>query len=431
MAEQMLVIFLNNWLSITLLTILAHAIHLYFLRRLIRSFFEPIHLHCLTASITIGMLFGMFMEETISLNDFLLFTSFFGAVILGLRCIKAKDPVPLKPTVCNAFEIKVIWLCSGISILATALIASIILLTGASGDDRLIIQKQLRFVDVIRQGGLGIAAPGLWYLVLIDQRRSVKSISIVFLITMCAIGLFSGSKSFLLMTIIPLFLLRTVITPPKALTRKLDLAGGILMAGAIAAVFFNYYFFRDGTGIDQSLILFADRIAATADAYDYAFRDGDITELHGTFEPIPYVLHPFLRMIGFSGYDYPLGAALFELRTGDNSGFGPNANLTLLVYLFFSARWPAMLVVGVALGAFIAWSRRFSYYHIGRTPEKPLVSIFPLCVFYLPAVMIYSDIGIFEHNLISIFVLTGISYLLAALLFPPTTSRIPTRAQLS
>lgn len=289
--------------------------------------------------------------------------------------------------------------------LATALILNVIfslLLLGAeSGDYRIVLAKQFRLLDVLKNGFTNVALTYGFLLVVFTNNKRILFQLILFAFTL----FFTGAKSFVLTIVVTYFFFYGIHNYENFLPKRFlksvkeKLVVGILGVVIILSGFLTLWYWRGDPSVAWDILL--SRVFLAGDIYLYAYVWGDYTQLYEKYNIGLYFLHPFLKLLGLQGYDFPLGAELFGLTGQPIEGFGPNAQLPILV---------AVLTHGNTELAFFVMSLLGLLYGASFVViQKMMVKNFPaILIYYLIAIYLwclptfYLDIGVTQQTLISL-----------------------------
>jgi hypothetical protein len=260
-------------------------------------------------------------------------------------------------------------------------------------DQRLIISKNFRVFDIMRSGAATIFLVILFVRVFGLKQKKAKWLFSPYIL----ISIFSGSKGVFL-SILHYFLLMKGVLRGKLKSLEdfiwlIPVGIASLLFGAV--VLLIYY-----GDLMLALRLMAVRLFLNGDVYLMSYVTAQYQDLFGKYDAIPYILHPFLKLIGLEGYDYPVGNALSELVTGAPD-FGPNAHLSIVYLIFTRGSLVLSGILCFLTGAFVILLKMFSHYLL---MQKNLPPIWRMSLFFafFPCASLFIDLGVFEQRVISV-----------------------------
>jgi hypothetical protein len=283
--------------------------------------------------------------------------------------------------------------------------SSILLLKGESLDDRLLFAKLFRPFNIIQNGASTILLYYLLSMFLLVKRKLFA----VLLVLFSLVSFFSGSKGFLIGIIILYFAIDALLYGKQSWF-KLFKRSYLILFGVASFIIVVFYWIRKDAGPEVAIYYFISRLFAAGDVYYYSFIRGDYTDLFGKFNFFSYIFHPFTAMVGIRGYDYPIGSYLFSFQTGELSVYGPNPSLPILLLVLLKGNVILCIITSFIFGNLVSLFRYISYRILNRVTLPPFWRLGIFAVMF-NSCTIYSDIGLFEQNMIGVFiVIIMISY---------------------
>jgi hypothetical protein len=281
-----------------------------------------------------------------------------------------------------------------ISIGLSVFFAFLLLSSGDISDDRIIIAKSLKGPDLIKHGTSLLFI----YVAILSLLVRKNKISIVFLVLSIGTAFFSGSKGFIIPYSIAYFTLTNLLFPDRKQTFKtIAIVFTIIASSSFVKVFW-------GSNIVEAFFEIINRLFSSGDTYYYAFYLTDVSKLFDDYNFFSYLLHPFTSLFFIKGYDYPIGTNLFGKVTGDYSGYGPNATLSIVLMVLLKGNIFFTTLISFLFGVFVCklriWGLR-ALFGYSSTPPFWRLAIFIVC-FVLPPDL-FVDIGLFEQACISVF----------------------------
>ena len=305
-------------------------------------------------------------------------------IVDNIRCyIKAPE---------RGHEVIVFWMIYGMAFLST-LYFSYSMIGANMGDERIVLAAQNRVVDILRNGSSMIPFMAVLLWLKLRERKYIVALFIFAIVSM-----FGGSKG-VLFAYINLYVLYRYIV--KKEISRLELMS-IFIIGFLGMLFTLSLF---GRSIDSSLDTILMRVAFPGDTYLFAYVWGDYHQLDGQYNAIDYIMHPFYRLIGERGYEYPFGVALNGIVKNNYDGYGPNALLPILSSalsdnIFFGA----MIIVsfmGMISVVIVILS-------IKVKAKNEFMNIFITISLYYSVLVMFTEIGLWEQKIISLLIVCGI-----------------------
>ena len=270
----------------------------------------------------------------------------------------------------------------------------------SSGDERLILNRKMRYLSMLQMifYSWSIYLSSLIY----AKTHSKEFFSYVILLLCCTF--FTGSKG---ATVGNLFIVLFFYIKFNNLCLK---------------KMFKYYFyvlfllflptfFLYGEGAIQKVL---HRILMSADIYHYSFIIGDYKALFGFYDPLSYILHPFSALIGFRGYDYPLGAQILSTAGLNVAGVGPNPQLPILALVLFEDELRVILFsIATAFSMFLCVL--FASFVLNFTKVHLFMRVMFFMTIYTSIYTIFLDIGLFQFNIIVLIFCITVYFILLSL----------------
>ncbi len=281
-----------------------------------------------------------------------------------------------------------------------------------SPDDRLVIADSNRIIDIVRSGALGLYLPLLFCFWLVLKERYLWLTFLPYAV----IKLMTGAKGAFFGIIFTFMLVRGVVLGKKSFIEemKLGLPFALLgLAGAVGVVLFY------GKGLSGAVHEIVTRLFLSGDVYLYSYVIGDYRELYGHYNPVGYILHPFLKMVGLSGYDDPLGNKLME-QIRDDARFGPNAHISM-VFLTLTYGNAMLSSLCTFFVGFIAVALKYGAFKILQSQR--LYPFMKLGLFFalFPSALLFIDMGVMQQRMITVvLVLIIIGGLFEAIMSKPS-----------
>jgi len=387
--------------------ILAFLIFRYLTRRTRISEFDSLGVLNITVALSVVLLIVFFLGGYIHFSSliqiFILILSFYFGIYLmsllfasSLKRDRSSDAVEM-----FAYDnLKMLNLVTMLLffVIVSGILSFSLFETYGSPDERLLIAKANRIIDMVR---IGVSSVFPYYaigLYLITKRR----IYLLFVFLAVMVGFFSGSKGFILSYIIVYFTLDGLFNGKRNIKFyfKSSHLFGIFIASAIGVRIFW------GSTIEQSFMEIQDRILSAGDIYYYAFISGDYTKLFGQYSLLSYILHPFTSIIGIRGYEWPVGALIKSTGGLEVTGTGPNPHLPILALVLMNGSYFPGLLFSFLAGCFVCILRIFALKFISRKKYPPYWRIAFFSVFFGSISWLYVDIGLFQFALIGTFGIT-------------------------
>jgi len=144
-----------------------------------------------------------------------------------------------------------------------------------------------------------------------------------------------------------------------------------------------------------------DRIIHSGDIYYFSLDRGDFQELMGKYDPVSYILHPFLSIVGIRGYDYPLGAEIMGTAGFEVTGMGPNPQWPVLSLVLFKEHI-VTYVAAIFLGFFVSVNLIVGLLVLFSEKINFFIKISLFNLLYITSLTFYLDIGVYEFGLIKV-----------------------------
>jgi hypothetical protein len=389
--------------------ILTFLIFRYLTERIRVSEFDSLGILNVTVTFSVVLLFSLFLGEYITLQQLiqiltLIFSFYFGIYLVSmyfkpsLKRGRRKEVLELF-AYDNLKNINLLMMFVFNSLIGV-LFAILLLKNYGSPDERLLVAKSYRAIDIIR---IGISSVLPYYAVglyLLTKKRIY--LAIIFLLAV--FSFFSGSKGFLLQYIVTYFTLDGLINGKRDIKfyiRRLYLVFIFIASAVIVKIFW-------GATTQEALMGIIDRILASGDIFYFSFVIGDYTKLFGEYNLIYYIFHPFTSLIGMKGYEFPVGSLILSTAGREIVGTGPNPHLPILSLILTNGVYSYSLFFSFLLGCLVCFSKIVAINFIANRKIPPYWRIAFFSVFFDSVSSLYIDIGYFEFVLIGTFVVTVI-----------------------
>jgi hypothetical protein len=373
------------------------------------SEFDSLGVLNITVTFSVVLLFSFFLGEYINLQQLIQILTLIFSFYLGIYLVSMYFKPSLKRgrrkevlelfAYDNLKNINLVMMFVYNSLIGV-LFAILLLKKYGGPDERLLVAKSNRAIDIIRIGISSVLpyyAVGLYLL-------TKKKIYLAFIFLLTVIGFFSGSKGFLLQYIVTYFTLDGLINGKRDI--KFYIRRSFLFFIFIASAVLVKIFW--GATTQVALMDILNRILASGDIYYLSFIIGDYTQLFGEYNLIYYILHPFTSIIGIRGYEFPIGALILSTAGREVVGTGPNPHLPILSLILAKGVYLFSLFFSFLVGCFVCISRIVAINFIAKRKIPPYWRIAFFSVFFDFVSHLYIDIGYFEFVLIGTFVVTVI-----------------------
>lgn len=268
-----------------------------------------------------------------------------------------------------------------------------------SPDQRLLLAEKARIVDIFISGSSTIFVFILFVRILARKSLHLRWLFAPYIILISLLGAKSALINLFQSYLITLGVLRGKLQTWKD-TKLIAIFGS---AGVIFAVFMLYFYVGDLKAAGEKIMT---RILLSGDVYLLSYVTADYRRLFNRYEAIPYLLHPFLRLIGLQGYEYPIGCALFELLTG-SSAYGPNPHITIVSLVLTNGKLLLSALFCFCAGALVALIKYFSIWILSHDNLAPIWRLILFFGFF-PCGTLFLDIGLFEQKIITVACVGGL-----------------------
>jgi hypothetical protein len=386
---------------------IAFLIFRYSTRRIRISEFDSLGVLNITVALSAVLLIGFFLGGYVRLSSLIQIIILIFSFYLGIHLISLLFASTLK--IDRSFSAIEIFACDNLRGLNLVVMFLCLMITGGilnlllfktygSPDERLLVAKANRAIDIIR---IGVSSVFPYYaigLYLLTKHR----IYLLFVFMAVMVGFFSGSKSFILSYIVVYFTLDGLFHGKRSIKlyfKSLYLFG-VFIASAVGVKMFW------GGTVTQSLMGVWDAILSAGDIYYYAFIIGDYTKLFEKYNLLSYISHPFTSIIGIRGYEWPIGALIRYTGGLEVTGAGPNPHLPILAMVLMKGNYFASLLFAFVIGCFVCISRIYALKIIGNKNVPPYWRLAIFSVFFGAISSLYIDIGSFQFQLIGVLFVT-------------------------
>jgi hypothetical protein len=291
---------------------------------------------------------------------------------------------------------------TGVILAVTSLFFSYILVSnGLSGDDRIAIAKDFRFLDVIRRG---FATVFTYYSISCFLYRRDRYL-LALLIFNILIGFFSGSKGFFAEYLTAYITLESLIKG----RRQIDLKKYLPLIAVVLAFTIGTVMFWQNVSFVDALVSFSNRLFASGDIFYYSFVYNNYQDLYGEYNFWSYVFHPFTSLIGIRGYEWPIGSLLYAQAGSTIQGFGPNPQLPMTAIILNQGNFWLSAVFCAFMAVVVVVARNFALrlLEVRSLPTVLRTSIFALCFVKSPVVLV--DFSLFAIDLIAVAIMTAVT----------------------
>lgn len=360
--------------------------------------FTPITNSSITFSISIctvvSLYFSGYIAHDIFFTLLLQFFIFFVGVILTPYLILKKDLNFSSVVSSKPIDEKVTLTITCFSIFSMAVYGYSLFSGYSTGDERLLLNKSNRAFSLINSSLFNTAAPLLAFIYAEHKKRKYALLIIFFLIA----STWSGSKGNLLLTCFTFIFFYFILNKNYIINKlRIKLSTKIKLSILLIFALFIPSYLMYG---DNFYFIIKHRIIMAADVYIISFKVGDYKWLINRYDPILYLLHPFLAIVGVRGYDYPFGAELIGTMGKTINGTGPNSHITMLGLVFYDGSIIniSIFTIAITIIYFISLLIAFKILFSKRIPAFYRVPIF--YTLYSNAWSLFFDVGNFEFKLI-------------------------------
>lgn len=308
-------------------------------------FISPLIIQQATVAIALVTLLSLYndgyMEWDVFL--FLFFIIIIFAVLVGvLACFFPMNiPLIFSSKKIKKLDRQLVWFACCAAILLNAFYIIKLWSLYESGDDRLLLNRELRALSLLKDLFTlwSVAGLSLFYAIYKNNRY------LMFLGVLALFISVSGSKAALLSSFLVFAFFYVNMNPVRFRTYL------VLVFLVVIFLFFPTYLMYGGDFIEKVIY----RISMSADVYPIAFVTGDYEQIYGYYDNFSYLMHPFSSLVGIRGYDYPLGAELIGTIGSEVTGTGPNPHLGLLALVLNDGSYEgAILLSSVVFSLLIA-----------------------------------------------------------------------------
>lgn len=286
--------------------------------------------------------------------------------------------------------------------------AYILVSKGLSGDDRIAVAKDFRFLDIIRRG---FATVFTYYSIsCFLQRRDPYLLGLLLL--NITIGFFSGSKSFFAEYLTAYITIDSLIKGRRQVQFKKYLP----LVAVVVTFTLGAIMFWQNVDLGGALERLFNRFFASGDIFYYSFVYNNYQNLFGEYNFWAYLFHPFTSLVGIRGYEWPIGSLLYAQPGMEIQGFGPNPQLPMTALILLQGNfWLSALFCGV-MAALMVVARQFALGVLERRslPTVLRTSVFAIC--FVKASVILVDFSLVAIDLIAVFAMTAVTLAFQAIL---------------
>lgn len=391
----------DNILITILLCGISFIIVYFFLKNYTIILFDPIFMLIITISISLLDISLLFFYDYLDLFEYIkvisvifvfLMVAKINSKFINLNKFKLKLKDFLSKPITK--EEKNFFFIIYILAISTTAFFSVMMIGATVGDERILLGAQYRIIDILRQG----TARDLVYILCFSfYYRTKKKKYIYYIVPLGVLNLLMGTKGFLLIIIMYYILFEGINCYDKKRNKIYFKSIGVLIlaivGGGVSLLFF-------GEDIANSFNKIMFRIFMASDTYLYSYVWGDYKELYNMYNPLTYLLHPFLRLLGTEGYNYPLGVALFGAIGKGYDGFGPNAIYPILVLVLGAG--DIVLTYLIALIFSIIVFIIINFIIKAFSIENGFMINYYILTVYVTFLSAYVDIGLWQQLIISL-----------------------------
>lgn len=391
----------DNILITIFLLCISFIIVYFFLKDYMIILFDPIFMGIITISISLLDISLLFFYDYLDLFEYIkvisiififLMVAKINSKFINLNNFKLKLNDFLSKPITK--EEKIFFFIIYILAISTTAFFSVMMIGAAIGDERILLGGQYRIIDILRQG----TARNLVYILCFSfYYRTKKKKYIYYIVPLGILNLLMGAKSFLLTIVIYYILFEGINCYNKKRNKIYFKSIRILIFTIIGGILSLVFF---GGDIVDSFNKIMFRIFMSSDTYLYAYIWGDYKELYNVYNPLAYLLHPILRLLGTEGYSYPLGVALFGAIGKGYDGFGPNAIYPILVLVLGAGDIISTYLIALIFSMIIFLIINFII-RVFSIENGFMINYYVLSL-YVTFLSVYSDIGLWQQLAISL-----------------------------
>lgn len=315
------------------------------LRKIIYSVLDPVLVGFSTIVMSAVMVYGLYdlngIQPIVLLNFVLLLLAFLLGAKASCKGFSIDGFRNALEEVSQRFSRnEVIWVFV-VTLVLTLVLSILGFIQGAAGDARLEFFRNYRALVLIQSG---MSVP-LAILLLTREISFRVRASMMLLLVLLSVP-FSGKSVFLpLLQWVGLWMFLE--------QRKISIGLAVPLGLSIVGVFSLVVVFAYGaTSVSDVVYILIGRVLASGDVYIYAYQSGSMDAVKQYYHPdfLAYMLHPLTSIIGFRGYEKPLGSMLASEMVGMDILTGPNPQVPVLLDFFFAQEWSLKLLLAYLLG---------------------------------------------------------------------------------
>jgi hypothetical protein len=260
-----------------------------------------------------------------------------------------------------------------------------------SPDERMLFNSKFRLFDVLRTGATIVFSYVFFVQILGAKKNKLKW----FFVPFVAITMFSGAKGALVNFVQDFMIAKGSLRGRRNYMEDLR---QLMIYGTLAICFGILVLMRYFGNLADAVRMIMLRMVLSGDIYIVSYVTTDYRLLFGKYNPLLYIFHPFLKLIGLQGYEYPLGCALMELAIG-NSDFGPNAHFTMLSLVFAQGRLFTACTLCFIGGLGVVF---FKFLAIRLLKARRLPPVWRISLFFgvFQSGILFLDLGLYEQRLV-------------------------------
>jgi hypothetical protein len=291
---------------------------------------------------------------------------------------------------------------TGVILALTSLFFAYFLVSnGLSGDDRIAIAKDFRFLDVIRRG---FATVFTYYSISCFLYRRDRYL-LALLILNIGIGFFSGSKGFFAEYLTAYITIDSLIKG----RRQINLRKYLPLIAVVLTFTLGTVMFWQNVSFVDAIISISNRLFASGDIFYYSFIYNNYQDLYGEYNFWAYVFHPFTSLIGIRGYEWPIGSLLYAQPGMTIQGFGPNPQLPMTAIILNQGNFWLAAVFCAFMAGLVVVARSFALrlLEMRSLPTVLRTSVFAIC--FVKSAVVLVDFSLLAIDLISVAMMTAVT----------------------
>ena len=233
----------------------------------------------------------------------------------------------------------------------------------------------------------------------------------VMLFFIFAAGPVLGSKAAIISTFVNFFMIRGLYKPEMRLKQALKWLPLLPVALATMTV----PLLLTGRTIDVAALSLGARFFLSGDIYFWLFVAARPESFYAYYDWPTYLLHPFTALLGFRGYDLPLGAALMSHYLGYANLGGPNPHAPALGLVLFKGNLLLATLFCAVMGGAVVALRYGALRALAITTLPPFLRSAPFIICFQAAPMLFLDFGTTERLMLSTLIFAVLYFFLGVL----------------